>query len=857
MPASLTFHVSRTTLPNGLRILVKENHATPVAAVLAHVKIGYFNEIDKWNGLSHVIEHMFFKGTEKRPGKEQIAEEIRSFGGSINAGTYYDQTSYYIVTPSEHVEKAIEIESDMFLRGLFDADELARELEVIIQESHQNRDRPTYQLLQSLYAQAYDEHRIRRWRIGSDETLRSFRREDILQFVEQTYRPENIVLTIVGDVQADEAIAAAERYWGQLPKGNFVRDDSPVEPVRTGFRWSRMKGAIEQRLVEIGFPAPPILHKDAPALSVLGSLLSDGRSARLHQALKEKRRIVNSVWAGYEGFEDLGLFTSGAEAISDDPLEVEQALFSELARISKEPAAGSELARIKTRMESRQVYAEEEVLGIARNLAYYESLGDYHIADLMLERLKEVTPGDIERVGEEYLRLEKATILEYLPNVADAPERSPAEVEAAIKEALPDKSGSQETATSELFTPIEKRLYSGAALLFKQRTDLPIVALYVLFPGGKGGETRGNCGITNLMLKSALKGTKSYSALEISDQIESLGSGIGLSIAADYFGFSMKILSSRLPEGLKILQEVISSPTFDVAEVEKEKQSIYGEIRRQQDNMSGRAIDLLNRAMYGDQPYGLPSSGIKEAVEGLTPDDLRDWHQRWVRSSKATVAVVGDIEQENLEALLANLVPEGKEAVDSLSKNTPLPPQTLADQVERKQTAAVMGFPGTEMDHEDRYALDLLAEITSGQAGRFFQAVRGDNGLAYVVSSFHRSRKDGGAFITYTATAPDREELAREILLSECARLTKDLVDKKELKAAKVSIRGEHIIGTQTFSAQAGELAVAHLYGQPLDYSERYLDRIDEVTAEQLRETAQGYLKPDTIWQGIVRGTKE
>src|SRR6266511_4242792 len=203
MSAISHYPVRRDELENGLTVLVKEQHASPVAAVLAHVNIGYFNEPDRWNGLSHVIEHMFFKGTSRRPGKEEIAEEVRSLGGMINAGTYYDQTSYYIVAPAENVEATIEILADMFLNGLFDEEELAKELEVIIQESKQKRDSPTYVLLQSMYERAFDRHRIRRWRIGHDETLRGFRRKDLVEFIEATYRPENIVLTVVGDVDSD------------------------------------------------------------------------------------------------------------------------------------------------------------------------------------------------------------------------------------------------------------------------------------------------------------------------------------------------------------------------------------------------------------------------------------------------------------------------------------------------------------------------------------------------------------------------------------------------------------------------------------------------------------------------------
>lgn len=855
MLVSSTRDVRRVTLDNGLTVLVKENHTAPVAAALAHVNVGYFDEPDRWNGLAHVIEHMFFKGTRTRPGKEQVAEEVRAIGGSINAGTYYDETSYYIVVPSANVERAIEIQADTFLESLFDAEELAKEIEVIIQESKQKRDNPGAMALESMYAEAFDRHRIRRWRIGPDEVLRALRRDDLVAFIGQTYRPENIVLAVVGDVDTEAILRQVERCWGAMPRGTLHREPSPQEPPRMEFRFRRMRADIQQKLVEFGFHAPPLLHPDCAPLMVLGSLLSDGRSARLYRALKEEQRLVNSVWAGYEGFADIGVFTMGAETIGDDPLPTERALFEQVGRIAAEPPGEDELLRVKTRIESRRVYGQEEVLGVARNLAAYQSLGDYRLADEMLAQLQAVTPGDVRRAAAEYLRPARATLLEYLPATADVPERPREEVLRALAEAEGPAASAPTVSAAETAPalPTVSALANGATLLYKGRRDLPVVALHVLFPGGKRAETPADAGITNLMLKASLKGTKSYAAAEIAERVESLGSGIGLTLTPDYFGFSMKLLSDRVREGLSILREVISLPTFPPEEVEREKQSIYGEIRRQQDSMSARAIELFSVACFGEQAYGLPPSGIPEAIAALTPDDLRRWHARWTHSAGAVVGVVGDIAEEALLDCLGDLIPAGT-APEAGGPITPLPSGERVAQVARHQTASVLGFAGADAFNDDRHALDVLAEITSGLAGRFFQAVRGDNALAYAVTSFHRARRDAGNFITYTATSPDREEMARDILLTECRRLAAEPVGERELADAKEAIRGEQAISLQGFGAQAAEMTVARLFGRPLDASERYLARVQQVTPRELQEVATRYLTPERYWLGVVRG---
>ena len=273
---TLTAGVTREVLPNGLTVLIKENHAAPVAALYLNAQVGYFNEPDKYNGIAHVIEHMLFKGTTRRPEQEQIAREVRDLGGYINAGTYYEDTSYYITVPSQHLEAALDIQADLAQNSLLDGDELAKEIEVIVQESLIKRDSPSAMLTESLYALAYDAHRIRRWRIGHPETLRGFRHDDLALFLQDTYRPENLVLAIVGDVNAEEALNLARKFWGNLPKGDFRREESPEESPRDHFRYQRLLGETKQRLLLFHFPAPNTLHPDAAPLMILSALMSDG-----------------------------------------------------------------------------------------------------------------------------------------------------------------------------------------------------------------------------------------------------------------------------------------------------------------------------------------------------------------------------------------------------------------------------------------------------------------------------------------------------------------------------------------------------------------------------------------------------
>lgn len=885
-PASrLTSGVERTTLPNGLKVLVKESRTSPVVALLVSVGAGYFNEEDRVSGIAHVIEHMIFKGTPNRPEDEQFAREIRELGGTLNAATYYEETYYYVIAPAENLEKAVEVQADALQNALYDSKELAKELEVIIQESLQKRDNPSAMLFESLYELAFDKHRISRWRIGHPDPLRALTHDDLAEFVKGHYRPENMSVTLVGDFEASEALKIIEKYWGILPRGEVKRELSPDEPSRSGFRYRRMKADTKQRLMTTLFPAPPILHADAAALMVLCSILSDGRSSRLNRKLKEELQIANGSWASYEPFERMGLFKLGGESRDDDPLKVEVALWEAVCEIAENGVTREELERVVTRMEMGRLTSQEEVFGVARTLSSYETLGDYRLADVLPERIKAVTSEDLKRVIQTWLKLEKASLLEYLPIGGDVQERTAESILSELSEvrisvlervASPTPPVLQKALapafnnlTIETLMGVSEsksiKLSGGGTLLYKRRTDLPLISVQTGFRGGKRAENSSLSGITNLMLKSSVKGTSSYSAQEIANKIEALGSGIGYSAAPDYFSYGFKIQTDRLKDAFAIFREVLTCPVFAEEEIEKERQSIYAEIRRQQDNNFALAYDLFNAACYGNHPYGLPMNGIAEAVEGLTSEDLQAWNAFYMRPENLVAAVVGDLSEEAAVELFSDFF-SGRQRGASLNSRTrdalsaKISPPSLSGtgsreiQRQKKQTAVTLGFAGAKNTDKDRYALDVLNEITSSMGGRFFRAVRGENALAYSVTSIHRSRQDAGNFIAYASTSPENEHRVRDILGSEIQRLSTERVTEQELRTAKATLIGEEAIGSQTFGSQAAELAYNGIFGLPLDETRRYLEEISKVTYAQIQEVATRYLTSENSWVGLVRG---
>ena len=270
--------VVRTRLSNGLKVLIKPDFSSPVVAIVTFVSAGYFDETDYVVGIAHVLEHMYFKGTPSR-GVGEIAKQTKAVGGYLNAATIYDHTSYYTVLPASGFKQGLEVQADAYANSLIDSAELARELEVIIQEAKRKADNPAAVATETLYELLHDTHRIRRWRIGREPGLRALTREALLGFYRNFYHPRNTVLSIVGAVEPDDALREVERLYGSLPAGTPTRSPGPNEEGSGGFRYREWTGDIGQTQLAMGWRTPETLHIDTPALDLLALVLGGGRAA--------------------------------------------------------------------------------------------------------------------------------------------------------------------------------------------------------------------------------------------------------------------------------------------------------------------------------------------------------------------------------------------------------------------------------------------------------------------------------------------------------------------------------------------------------------------------------------------------
>ena len=877
-----TIEVTRTVLDNGMTVLIQERHSAPVVAIDTWVNTGYFNEPDSLTGISHLLEHMFFKGTTKR-SVGQLREETKNLGGYLNAGTIYEYTHYYTVLPSRFVRQGLEIQSDALRNSSIESEELEKEKRVVIQEVKRKLDNPDALAWEKLMELAFDRHPIRRWRMGTPEQVEGWTRDQLFDYYKTYYRPDNIILAIVGDVDSRQVLAEVRKLYGHVNVPPTQLPQIPEEPSQSKLKYWQMKGDITRTYLKMGFHIPGHLHPDFFALDVLAHILGHGRSSRLSRALVEEKRLASSVSSEASVQKDFGMFLIEAELEAEDLPEAELEVFRQLQRITKKNVRQQELTKAKNAIKFSYLTSIEDARGLAGSLGFFELYGDYRLAEKYLEGVAWVTPEEVRRVASKYLVLNNASIVEHRPNDKFDESITAERLRSDIEAGLTGQSQDQRASLPEEPEPIQAAphagvsrgdrgdalvqgsprldtLSCGATLITRENHSLPLVSLGMYFKGGRVRESKANSGVTRLTLETSLKGTKSRSAEEIFDSIEALGASLDKEVEADYFGYAIEVLSGNWEPAVEIAADVVRNPVFHPQELEKEKSLLLAKIDRSKDDMVDYPIQLFYRASFPDHPYGLDRWGDRDAVASLDERQVRQWHDEHFRGDNMTVVVVGDFDSSRLKQKLEELfgvLSGGPTEAKGISDQTSTSPQhLLVENRSKAQTAQALGFVTCPYREDDFYPLKVLQAIASGSGGRFFHQLREERGLAYTVYGVDDSWDEAGVFYAYIATSPGNEEVAREHLAGEFHRFKLDPVEDEELTLAKNYITGMYQIFLETNSALARQYAKAQLIGRGVQDVEQYPDKIGQVTKEQVMDVAARYFDPERLAVGVVRGEK-
>ncbi len=837
--------VKLTTLENGLTIIVREDHSAPVVSAQAWAMAGSIHE-GRWlgAGLSHVLEHMLFKGTTTRPGS-RIDQEVQEAGGYMNAYTSFDRTVYHIDVPNTGAVKAVDILCDIMQHATLPPDELAKEMDVIRREMDMCHDDPGRRASRRLFETAYTKSPYRFTIIGYPDIFNEVKPDDIRNYYTEKYAPNNVFFVVAGDVKNDEVVAQIKAAYAKSKSKAMPPFVLPLEPKQTALREIIEESPVELGHVHFAWHIPELRHADVPVLDVLAVLLGSGRSSRLFQQVREKQGVVHHVdaWTYSPGLP--GLFGVSAVVDGDQFEAANAAILAEIEKIKSLSVSADELHKAIKQFISATLSSRKTMEGQAQNLGgNWLAANDLNFSERYLAAVKHVTTNDVQRVTRHYLTPENRTLYALLP-------------EGAAPKAKANVESNPDNAIQKLV------LANGLTLLVKEDHRLPFVEFRAVFKGGVLAENAANNGTTMLLAKMLIKGTATRSAEKIAIEIESVGGHMDSYGGNNSFGINTEVLSEDFATGLNLLADVILNPVFPADELEREKEIQIAGIRSRKDELLKSASLAMRRALFGETGYGLDSLGSEESAAKVSVAGLKSFHEKLTVPNNCVLAIFGDVKMVDVKAAVekafagwkpltrpaATLSPSDGER-DGMRGTLPLRVEETRD---KKQAVLVIGFPGTTMADDDRYALDLLQECCSDLGSRLFLRIREQLGLAYYVGAQNFAGLVPGYFAFYTGTEPTKVALVEKELLAEAELLRTDGLTAEELKRAKAKIIGQKKISRADLGNLASTSALDELYG--LGWQRADLDdaKYEAVTLEQTKAIAQKYLKPGAFVVSIVK----
>lgn len=841
--------VEKYTLRNGIPVFIVESHASPVVSIQAWIKRGSAYESEKIAGISHFLEHALFKGTKKRQVGE-IALEIESRGGEINAFTSFEETAYYATLASRYFADGLDVIADAVQNPLFDEEEMNREREVILEEIKRAHDSPFKMVSTNMWSTLFSGTPYGRPVLGFEKTVRHINHKTLREYFQRHYHAGSAAVFIVGDVSAREAHSLAQKKFGTMRRGKNVELPKTLKFKKIGSpKVVSIARDMSECHLQVGFSAPGITASGIPAIDLMASAVGQGESSRLYQRLVKDKKLALEVHMGLTATSRCGMTTISVVATPD---KVEPALRECMDVIAEAAETGldeREIERVKSSLEAEVVGGKETVEGYARRLGYYYcQFGDPEYEKKYLERVfaidrEEASHALCSQFGQK-------------PVLSIAHPKAHAIDKNALADALSRRPPKKPTARPIVTGP---ELANRGSLRFvtKAIETLPIVTVRILFPGGSREETPGKLGVAHLFQRLWTSGTTSFSSLQIAETLESLGASVNGFAGRNTLGLSIEFLSKQWPVVKPLLSEILLEPTFPEDEFATEKGIALREIASEKDSPGQLCHLNFLSVMYGEHPYGRSPLGTRETVSSLTTADLKQYYRDYVHKRHAVISTVGHFTKDSwineLEQLCDALPASGRDPSVAL----PIPvASSLRVKIDRKeplhQSHVMVGFLGATLSSPERYALKLLSSCLAGQGGRLFLELRDRQSLAYQVAPISSDSPEPGIFAFYIGCSPEKVDKSLTGIRGEIEKILNEPMSAKELDRAKKYWIGRFELEMQRFAAQAMLFGLDEVYGLGYAHSQGVPDLVKSLTANEIREAAQRYLKVDSATISIV-----
>lgn len=845
--------VKEYKLSNGLKILLKKDESVPLISFRTVYKAGSQNDFDGKCGLAHLVEHLAFNGGETFH-KGEIDEAIRVNGGFFNAMTTKEATTYFGRLPPEHSELALKILADIMAGLKFEPKEIEREQAIVTREIKGFDNKPGYRLDNKLQAVALQGHPMARPTGGIKEEVAAISRDDIKEFYDTYYQPDNATLVITGNFDEEDLLEQIKQHFGKIAPGTKPRPQLQIPKSQEKEQSFLIEDDSKVKMLFMAYHIPHYDHEDIPVLKLIEGAMFDGKNSRMAKKLIEKAGAVQHVWANPSYGRKFGLFEIGAMGSNDytDLNRVAQEIQLELDDIKKNGLTDEEFKQEISAFEAGEIYDKDGVNGQAASLAHLDALGSWEDYFDNLGKVKAVTNEDIKRVAAKYFRPENKTQGIIAPEAKTAKESENKDLVAESVAGSEASTESHSRKSAEKFTneklervlrlsqpspgskrrqikinyDLEKKEFGDNNLIaLKEDHSLPLVYLNIGTRGGKLADPPDKPMLAQITAYMMNAGTKKLDKFKISKLCTELGAGIMVNSGTENFSIRTEFLSKNYAPVMRILKETLYEPEFDVEEFEKIKNSLACTVDFEDENQQVTVGRELNKLIYPEgHALRVPEKSIrKKLIRSITLDDVKKFYRENFGPRNLKISVVGDISMDDLLTKNINsgekdsenkeLKPESfasilsnwnKDTLGTEGFKVRVPEKVDKSKAEEKQITnkgkkeAIIGMAhaGDVSIHDpDYYPLAIANYIlgASGLSSRLGREIREEEALVYKINSSYMGHIDGpGPFVINCECAPEKVEEVK----SKIKAVLKEFLDKgiteAELTAAKAHITGSY-----------------------------------------------------------------
>lgn len=836
-------------LKNGLTVYIIRDSRFPLVCTRLFVGTGSANETAEQAGISHVLEHMVFKGTEKRP-KGQVARDVESLGGYLNAATSFDKTWYITDMPAKHWKTGMDVVKDMAFHPSLDPAELEAEKDVIVSELKGGDDTPTRRLFEDLQVAGLAHTVYGRPIIGFEKTIRAVTVDDLRAYIRTWYQPQNMMLLVAGDIDPKAVLAHAEELFGDLKNDTILPEPAPVqlEGAADGPRVEVTRGPWNKVYLGIALPAPALGDQRSIDLDVLAYALGGDGTSQFYRKYRYEKQLVDSISVGNMSLNRAGLFYMVAQLDADKVEPFWQEFTRDLAALDAGKITPDVIERARFNYEDGMDRASETLDGLTswKATVQFELGGPQGEANVR-HALAAVDSARLRQAQDLWLRPDQVRVRVLAPEKAQLPD-----LDAILQHNWPAPAVERKKA-SAVAEKVGKReivdLGQGRTVILQPDRTIPYVSLEILRPGGNALLKPADQGLAQLTAATLTDGcgTRDLDAMErfVAERAASLSASAGV----QSFTVSLTGPARFNADYFALLGDLLHKPTFAEKDVRRQADTLKAALVRRQDNPMSFMGSKINGFLFpGGQPYGFDGLGTAENQDRFGPGDVQSfWKQQ--NAQPWILSVAGDFDREKVLAFARSLPVPTAPAVDVPQPTWGTDKRLPLSLPGRQQAHLLLAFHAVPLDHPDAPALMLLESVLSGQSGLLFNKLRDEQGLGYTVTAFYRSLPEAGFMAFYIGTTPRNLDVARQGFSGIIKDIKTDLLPADLLAKGLNRMEGSYYRGRQSLGARADEAASERLLGQPQDFQKRLLEKAAKVTPEQLREVARKYLLVDNMYE--------